>query len=67
MVLLRNRRRHPPAAAVPLEKRATWRMPALNLLERPSWSRGRLVSMYLLRVYLVIAVVLLLVKAIQLA
>jgi NRAMP (natural resistance-associated macrophage protein)-like metal ion transporter len=66
VVLLRNRRRHPPAAAVPLEKRATWRMPALNLLQRPTWSRGRLIGMYLLRGYLVIAVVLLLVKAIEL-
>ena len=66
-VYARSLRRKPPGPVAPMAKRATWRMPALNLLERPSWSRGRLVSMYLLRVYLVIAVVLLLVKAIQLA
>jgi hypothetical protein len=48
------------------EFRANWRMPPLNLLERPKWSKGRLVAMYSLRVYLVVAVVLLLVKAIQL-
>jgi hypothetical protein len=41
-------------------------MPALNLLDRPQWSRGRLVGMYALRGYLVLAVLLLLVKAIQL-
>jgi len=41
-------------------------MPALGLLDRPKWSRGRLTAMYLLRGYLVLAVVLLLVKAVQL-
>ena len=48
------------------EQRSTWRMPSLNLLERPKWSRGRLAAMYALRGYLVIAVILLLVKAVQL-
>jgi NRAMP (natural resistance-associated macrophage protein)-like metal ion transporter len=61
----RNLRRQPPEPVVPMSRRATWRMPALNLLARPPWSRGRLVSMYLLRGYLVVAVLLLLVKAIQ--
>ena len=55
-----------PAPPMPMERRATWRMPALNLLERPTWSRGRLIGMYLLRGYLVVAVLLLLVKAIEL-
>jgi hypothetical protein len=41
-------------------------MPALGLLDRPKLSRGRLTGMYLLRGYLVVAVALLLVKAIQL-
>ena len=59
-------RRKPPEPVTPMERRATWRMPALNLLRRPTWSRGRLMAMYLLRGYLVLAVVLLLVKAIQL-
>ncbi len=41
-------------------------MPPLALLDRPKWSRTRLITMYALRGYLVVAVVLLLVKAIQL-
>jgi NRAMP (natural resistance-associated macrophage protein)-like metal ion transporter len=48
------------------EHRDTWRMPPLALLDRPQWSRGRTAAMWALRVYLVLAVVLLLVKAIQL-
>jgi len=67
VVMVRNRSKRPPPPVVPMEKRATWRMPPLNLLERPTWSRGRLVGMYLLRIYLVVAVLLLLVKAIELA
>ena len=39
--------------------RATWRMPPLALLKRPPWSRGRLVGMWALRGYLVMAVLLL--------
>jgi hypothetical protein len=41
-------------------------MPPLSLLRRPTWSRSRLASMYVLRGYLVVAVLLLLVKAIEL-
>ena len=52
-----------PARAV---RRETWRMPRLSLLERPTWSRGRMVAMYALRSYLVVAVLLLFVKAIEL-
>jgi NRAMP (natural resistance-associated macrophage protein)-like metal ion transporter len=55
-----------PAAAVPRAHRDSWRMPPLALLGRPEWSRGRTIAMWALRVYLVIAVVLLLVKAVQL-
>jgi len=62
----RSLRRKPPEPVVPMARRATWRMPALNLLERPTWSRSRLVAMYVLRGYLVVAVLMLLVKAIQL-
>ncbi len=65
-VMFRKRARRPEIVAVPMEKRATWRMPPLNLLQRPQWSRGRLIAMYLLRVYLVVAVLMLLVKAIEL-
>jgi Mn2+/Fe2+ NRAMP family transporter len=48
------------------ERRANWRMPPLSLLDRPAWSRGRLLGMYALRGYLVVAALLLLVKAIRL-
>ncbi len=47
-------------------RRETWRMPQLALLERPVWSRGRTLSMRVLSLYLVLAVVLLVVKAVQL-
>ncbi len=41
-------------------------MPPLALLERPRWSTGRKAGMMLLRAYLVVAVLLLIVKATQL-
>ena len=66
-VILALRRRG--AAPEPVEfrgNRATWRMPPINLLHRPRWSKGTLAGMYVLRGYLVVAVVMLLVKAIQL-
>ncbi len=66
VALFLRRSRRPPVEAVSAEKRSTWRMPPLNLLKRPTWSRGRLVGMYMLRGYLVVAVLLLLVKAIEL-
>jgi Mn2+/Fe2+ NRAMP family transporter len=69
MALTALRRRALPAgqkAAVPREHREGWRMPSLALLGRPTWSRGRLVGMWALRGYLVVAVVLLIVKAVQL-
>jgi hypothetical protein len=66
IVYARALRRKPPEPVTPMAKRATWRMPALNLLQRPAWSRGRLIAMYLLRGYLVVAVLMLLVKAIEL-
>ncbi len=66
VVLVRNHTRRPPRPVVPPERKANWRMPPLNLLDRPAWSRGRLIGMYGLRVYLVLAVLLLLVKAVQL-
>jgi NRAMP (natural resistance-associated macrophage protein)-like metal ion transporter len=65
-VLVVSRRRHPKVAEAATGPRDTWRMPPLSLLSRPTWSRGRLLGMYLLRGYLVVAVVLLLVKAIEL-
>ncbi len=62
----RSLKRKPPEPLMPMSKRANWRMPALNLLDRPTWSRGRLAAMYALRIYLVAAVLMLLVKAIEL-
>ena len=65
--VLRNR----PGATVEVERvskerRSTWTMPPLALLERPVWSPGRKAAMLMLRGYLVLAVLLLLVKSIQL-
>jgi NRAMP (natural resistance-associated macrophage protein)-like metal ion transporter len=51
---------------LPPARRATWTMPPLALLERPVWSPGRKAGMALLRGYLVLAVLLLVVKSIQL-
>jgi NRAMP (natural resistance-associated macrophage protein)-like metal ion transporter len=58
--------RRPVPAASGAGQRDTWRMPPLALLGRPEWSRGRTAAMWALRGYLVVAVVLLLVKAVQL-
>ena len=63
--------RAPAAAAhatqeIPEERRRTWTMPPLALLERPVWSPGRRLAMLVLRGYLVIAVALLVVKTVQL-
>ncbi len=66
IVMFRNRHGRPPRVVVSREEKSNWRMPPLNLLNRPTWSRGRVLGMYALRVYLVVAVVLLLVKAIEL-
>jgi hypothetical protein len=47
--------------------RAHWRMPPLEFLERPQWSTSRLAGMWGLRIYLLVAILLLIVKAVQLA
>lgn len=47
------------------EDRDNWTMPPLALLHRPEWSQGRKIGMYLLRGYLLVAVILLVVKTIQ--
>jgi NRAMP (natural resistance-associated macrophage protein)-like metal ion transporter len=58
------------AAAVVLEstpeEKRSWTMPPLALLERPALSPGRRTAMLLLRGYLVVAVLLLVVKTVQL-
>ncbi|NKQ58555.1 divalent metal cation transporter [Amycolatopsis sp. K13G38] len=65
-----RRRRGEPASpqAVPSqEERLHWRMPPLALLKPVTWSPGIKLGMSLLRGYLVIAAILLIVKAIQLS
>jgi NRAMP (natural resistance-associated macrophage protein)-like metal ion transporter len=62
----RGRGGAPTAPAVPRAHRESWRMPPLALLGRPEWSRPRALAMRALSGYLVVAVVLLLVKAIEL-
>ena len=49
------------------EERQNWRMPALALLERPPWSPVRRVAIIALSAYLVLAIVMLAVKAVELA
>jgi Mn2+/Fe2+ NRAMP family transporter len=64
--VLRARKAAPEPEMSRAEKE-NWRMPALALLERPAWSPGRKFGMLAMRGYLVIAVILLIVKAIELA
>ena len=55
---------HPTFAAreTELAARATWRMPALELLQKPALSMQRKAGLMTLRAYLVLAVVLVIVK-----
>jgi hypothetical protein len=55
------------APAVTKAERAAWRMPSLALLRRPAWSPARWITMVGLRCYVVCAVVLVIVKIVQLA
>jgi len=57
------------APAVPLDpaERDSWRMPPLALLRRPAMSTGRKVGMSALRIYLAVAMVLVIIKITQLA
>ncbi|MFF4762639.1 divalent metal cation transporter [Streptomyces sp. NPDC001292] len=55
----------PPPSKIPRSERESWRMPPLALLEPVVWSPGIKLGMSLLRGYLVIAALLLVVKAIQ--
>ena len=62
-----NRGRAAPVPELSRAERENWRMPALALLERPAWSLGRKILMLTLSGYLMLAIVLLGVKAVQLA
>jgi Mn2+/Fe2+ NRAMP family transporter len=55
-----------PPPAYSADERAGWRMPALALLDRPTWSLTRRIAMGLLAVYVVVAIMMLTIKAIQL-
>jgi len=57
----------PRVPEISREERANWRMPALVLLERPTWSGARRAAMYALAGYLVVSIILLAVKAVELA
>ena len=66
VIALRGRERGAPSYALSPEARRNWTMPPLALLERPRWSSGRKAAMILMRGYLIVAVLLLVVKATQL-
>jgi hypothetical protein len=63
----RGRQTGIPDLEMSRSERESWRMPALALLERPKWSMPRRIAMVGMGAYLVLAVVLLAVKAVQLA
>ena len=63
----KGRRRSGEAVRVESVPREDWTMPQLELLERPVWSRTRIVGMYALRGYLLLAVAMLIVKAIEIS
>jgi hypothetical protein len=56
-----------PAPSLSRGERENWRMPALALLERPRASLSRRVAMSVLGGYVVVAILLLAVKAVQIA
>ena len=58
---------NPELAALARMEKATWQMPPLEELTRPTWSLTRKIGMFTLRAYLFIAVILLVVKTVQLA
>jgi hypothetical protein len=62
-----SQRRAEPAPPLSRAERENWRMPALALLERPKMSPARRIAMLTLSGYLVVAILLLVVKAVQLA
>jgi Mn2+/Fe2+ NRAMP family transporter len=65
-VARRRRGAEPQPLPLSREERVTWRMPPLAMLKPVSWSPGLKFAMFALRGYLVVAAVLLLIKAIQL-
>jgi Mn2+/Fe2+ NRAMP family transporter len=64
ILIVRSHVRPPPMSA---GEKANWRMPALALLQPAKWSLGRRIAVLAMQVYLGIAVLLLVVKAVQIA
>jgi hypothetical protein len=65
-VLARARRSH-RSVDVDRRDRDTWRMPPLNMLSKPIMSTGRKLGLSALRSYLAIAMILVIVKIVQVA
>jgi hypothetical protein len=65
--LVRRHRGGAAVAEVDRTGRENWRMPALNLLEKPVMSSSRKIGMAALRLYLAVAMILVVVKIVQLA
>jgi Mn2+/Fe2+ NRAMP family transporter len=63
------RRRRAGTVTAPVDRagRDSWRMPPLAMLQRPVMSAGRKIGMSALRLYLAVAMILVIVKIIQLA
>ena len=57
----------PERAALARMERESWQMPPLAELTKPVWSTARKIGMFTLRAYLFIAVILMVVKVVQLA
>ena len=66
-LLTRGRRGSARLSTPEREQRETWRMPPIALLSRPAPSRGRSVALWSMRAYLLVAVLLLVVKATEVA
>ena len=64
-VSIRRRSMSPLFGGTPWE-RSTWTMPALETIPPPARSRARAIGLVVLRVYVTLAVLLLVVKAIRL-
>jgi hypothetical protein len=67
--VLARRLRPGSVASLPVDRsgRADWRMPPLTLLDRPVMSTGRKIGMSALRLYLLVAMVLVIVRIVELA
>jgi NRAMP (natural resistance-associated macrophage protein)-like metal ion transporter len=66
---LARRLRPGSVASLPVDRagRSSWRMPPLTLLDRPVMSTGRKIGMSALRLYLAVAVILVIVRIVELA